>query len=168
MIKSFTDEQRKDLDNRLSALYKILVPSSGKADTVHGEIIRAVSRIDYRAYNDGEVFWMDVQNCACGEAAAYLEKTLPERYQALLHHVVAQRIDEFCPKYENFLSQLKEITLDVIATTENKPNTVDMWNIEPIHAYTKCDECDDIVLEEEIQSDGMGNGLCECCDDSDW
>lgn len=37
-------------------LYDKLVPSSGKADTVEGEVLRAASKIVYRHYNDGDEF----------------------------------------------------------------------------------------------------------------
>ena len=37
-------------------LYNELVPSSGKADTVEGEVLRAASKIYYRHYNDGDSF----------------------------------------------------------------------------------------------------------------
>ena len=39
---------------KISTLFDELVPVSGKADTVTGEIIRAISRIVYRNYDDGE------------------------------------------------------------------------------------------------------------------
>lgn len=39
---------------RINALFEELVPSSGKADTVAGEIVRAVSRIGFRSSNDGD------------------------------------------------------------------------------------------------------------------
>ena len=41
-------------EQKINALFSELVPVSGKADTVAGEIVRAVSRISYRNYNDGD------------------------------------------------------------------------------------------------------------------
>lgn len=41
-------------EQKINALFAELVPASGKADTVAGEIVRAVSRIGYRNYNDGD------------------------------------------------------------------------------------------------------------------
>jgi hypothetical protein len=38
-----------------NTLFKELVPRSGKADTVEGEILRATGKIIYRWYNDGDV-----------------------------------------------------------------------------------------------------------------
>ena len=41
---------------RYEALFEKLVPGSGKCETLGGEILRAVSRIGYRWYNDGDKF----------------------------------------------------------------------------------------------------------------
>ena len=41
--------------DELSALFKKLVPSNGPAETVEGEMVRAMNRIIYRCYNDGDV-----------------------------------------------------------------------------------------------------------------
>lgn len=59
-------------ENRIHALFEELVPASGKADTVAGEIIRAVSRIAYRNYNDGDHVGVGYGNETCNPAARYL------------------------------------------------------------------------------------------------
>lgn len=41
--------------DELSALFKKLVPSNGPDETVEGEMVRAMNRIIYRCYNDGDV-----------------------------------------------------------------------------------------------------------------
>lgn len=44
------------LQDDYNRLYDELVPSSGKADTIEGEVMRAASKIVYRHYNDGDEF----------------------------------------------------------------------------------------------------------------
>ena len=41
-------------EDRINKLFKELVPDTGKADSLAGELVRAMSRIGYRFYNDGE------------------------------------------------------------------------------------------------------------------
>lgn len=41
-------------EERINKLFKELVPETGKADSLAGELVRAMSRIGYRFYNDGE------------------------------------------------------------------------------------------------------------------
>lgn len=51
-----------------------LMPGSGKADTVAGEIIRAADRIWYRWYNDGDKINVGYGKETCNGTARYLEK----------------------------------------------------------------------------------------------
>lgn len=48
-----TPENRKYIDDK----YERFVPWSGKANTVGGEIVRAINRIVYRFYNDGDTVY---------------------------------------------------------------------------------------------------------------
>ena len=44
-------------DATYEALFDEYVPACGKAKTLGGEILRAISRIVYRYYNDGDTVW---------------------------------------------------------------------------------------------------------------
>ena len=59
-------------ENRINALFEELVPVSGKADTVAGEIVRAVTRIAYRNWNDGDHVGVGYGKETCNPAARYL------------------------------------------------------------------------------------------------
>lgn len=61
-------------ENRINALFEELVPVSGKADTVAGEIVRAVTRIAYRNRNDGDHVGVGYGKETCNPAARYLMK----------------------------------------------------------------------------------------------
>ena len=63
-----------DIEKKIDVLFDELVPGSGKADTVAGEIIRAVSRIGYRNYNDGDHVGVGYGKETCNPAARYLSK----------------------------------------------------------------------------------------------
>ena len=45
------------LEKRSNVLFDKLVPGSGASDTVEGEMIRAINRLIYRFYNDGDFFY---------------------------------------------------------------------------------------------------------------
>jgi len=54
------------------------IPSQGPAPTLYGEIVRAVNRIAYRAWNDGDFFCCGYGIETCGNAAQFLiDKCLP-------------------------------------------------------------------------------------------
>jgi hypothetical protein len=53
MLKESSDSSDKEFD----ALFSKMVPSNGPADTVEGEMLRALTRVWYRYTNDGDYFW---------------------------------------------------------------------------------------------------------------
>ena len=67
-----TEEQKKGW----AAMEKRLMPPSGKAETVAGEIIRAVDRLWYRWYNDGDKINVGYGKETCNGSARYLEAVL--------------------------------------------------------------------------------------------
>lgn len=64
--------QIKEAEEPIQEAFELLVPSSGKADTVAGEIVRAMMRIMYRDWNDGDLFYDGYGIETCGDAVAYL------------------------------------------------------------------------------------------------
>ena len=60
--------------NEWAAMEKSLMPPSGKAETVAGEIIRAADRIHYRWWNDGDKINVGYGKETCNGTARYLEK----------------------------------------------------------------------------------------------
>ena len=69
LIKEFVGGET---EKRISVLFDKLVPSSGNADTVEGEIIRAINRIIYRWGNDGDHFARGYGAETVGPAMEYL------------------------------------------------------------------------------------------------
>jgi len=49
--------REKKLSDEIEKLHTELVPSQGAADTVEGEMVRAVMRVWYRYYNDGDFYF---------------------------------------------------------------------------------------------------------------
>lgn len=52
-------------EERINKLFEKLVPASGKAESLAGELIRAMSRIAYRFYNDGDQVGMGYGKETC-------------------------------------------------------------------------------------------------------
>lgn len=61
--------EQKAIDAKMQELFEKYVPDSGAAETVGGEIVRAMNRIGYRFYNDGdkarEGYGRETVNPAC-------------------------------------------------------------------------------------------------------
>ena len=69
LLKEFVG---KELEDRNEPLYDDLVPGDGKADTVEGEMLRAINRIVYRYYNDGDEYHTGYGTETAGPAHAFL------------------------------------------------------------------------------------------------
>lgn len=59
-------------EDRINKLFKELVPETGKADSLAGELVRAMSRIGYRFYNDGDQLGIGYGKETCNPAGRFL------------------------------------------------------------------------------------------------
>lgn len=64
-------------EKKLNDLFDQYVPESGPAQTKGGEIVRAVERIAYRWYNDGDEVWSGYGLETVTAPYMYLRKNLP-------------------------------------------------------------------------------------------
>lgn len=68
-----TSEQGQIWEN----LWDKYVPALGTAETIGGEILRAMSRIIYRFYNDGDMVGVGYGNESCNSSDRYLVAVVP-------------------------------------------------------------------------------------------
>lgn len=69
----YEDEEYKNPSELLEIIFEEFVPSSGVAETVAGEVARAMIKILYRDYNDGDLFYCGYGlESSAGNAAAFL------------------------------------------------------------------------------------------------
>lgn len=66
--------------NQLDELFELVVPSSGMCDSVGGEIVRAMTQILYRNFNDGDVFYEGYGKETCMPSVKYLCDVIPWAY----------------------------------------------------------------------------------------
>lgn len=77
ILTESTEPERKAIDDKLEALFKKLVPGSGHCKTFEGEMVRAMMRLMYRYYNDGDVFFRGYGKETCGSSATFLKTKTP-------------------------------------------------------------------------------------------
>ena len=113
---------------RLNALFARLVPVKGKADTVAGEIVRAISRIEYRFFNDGDRLGVGYGNGTCNAPGRYLIQNTDALVRGRVEDLWGVRS---YPVYEAKLNELVGSVLVFLAANpqlERSPNTEDMWS----------------------------------------
>lgn len=120
----------KAVDDEIDQLFHKYVPGQGKADTLVGEIIRAICRIGYRWYNDGDMIGTGYGNETCNAPARFLAEKCGGR--------IAERIESIwgLGEYEDgkYRQMLEALEIEVLNYVKNNlkslevPNTEDMWD----------------------------------------
>lgn len=142
-------------EERINDLFEELVPASGKADSLAGELVRAVSRIGYRFFNDGDQLGIGYGKETCNPAGRFLIAKAPRE----IGDLVAGLWGMFSEAgYEAVLDILAGKVADYV---ESHPElreqpTEDMWS------FRNADE--DVDDDEEEEGD-----WCEEDDEEpDW
>lgn len=104
-------------------LFQDLVPLSGPSETEEGEMIRALSQIGYRYFNDGDVCFLWYGRETTGPAVAYLYKR-GDKLKGI--EILFREINT--SDYVETLKKIRKIVVDYITSRkEYTPNNSDMW-----------------------------------------
>ena len=104
----------KELEDRNEPLYDKLVPGQGDAETVEGEMLRAINRIIYRYYNDGDEYFRGYGIETAGPAHSFLvNANHPQR--AAMKKIFGDGTD-----YEQTIKDALDTILDYIESRQGK------------------------------------------------
>jgi len=118
----------KELEDRNEPLYDKLVAGMGKSETVEGEMLRAINRIAYRYYNDGDEYMTGYGTETAGPAHSFLVNANHPLKSAMI------KIFKDGTNYEQTIKDALDTILDYIESRQGKytPNNVgDIFNYEP-------------------------------------
>ena len=125
-------------EDKINTLFEELVPASGPANTVAGEIIRAVNRIVYRNFNDGDHIGVGYGNETCNPAARYLMATVWDDDDDSVIKVIEDMWGEMDDNsYNEYVEQLEGT---VLAYLEKHPELKETENLEDMWSYRDTDE----------------------------
>lgn len=133
----------KATEKKLGELFEELVPASGKAPTVAGEIVRAINRISYRNWNDGDHIGVGYGRETCNPAARYLGAKCGEEVASLISAIWGIENDK---AYDLILGQLEA---EVVKYLERNPELKAAENREDMFDYRNADEDVDTYDEDE-------------------
>lgn len=124
---------RENLKVRINEKFERLVPATGKADTVAGEIVRAMCRIGYRWYNDGDMIGQGYGKETCNPAARFLGAKVDDATARLLWNLMYEYCllpdDLYEEKLDDVLAGVLDF-LDANPELETTPNAEDMFDYE--------------------------------------
>ena len=129
--------------NKMSELFNELVPSSGKCDSLAGEIIRAASRIGYRFYNDGDQLGIGYGKETCNAAGRFLIKRSSEKIAGIVSDMFGLYSEE---KYE---AKLKDLLYAVVEHIEANPQLRQTETDDMFDYYDQYEDVDDSEEDEE-------------------
>ena len=164
-----------DLEKRNDILFKKLVPGQGDSEFVEGEMIRAMNRLVYRWYNDGDRFWEGYGTETAGPAHSFLVNSneipsgIRKKFERLFDAVVGEYRDEV---YEKMLNELAEAVLSYVESIPEDEYTKleqGMFSYEPEYEDEEDDD-DDYTYdydddEYEDDDDYYQEGVAEGKDD---
>lgn len=130
-------------ETKLSDLFDALVPINGKAPTVAGEIVRAINRIAYRNWNDGDHVGVGYGRETCNPAARFLEAKVGGKVGNILGSMWGLVDDD---RYDSFLHDLE---VEVLAYLDDHPDAKTTPNTENMWDYRVPDEDEDTYDEDE-------------------
>ena len=135
---------REDLKTKINEKFERLVPTTGKADTVAGEIVRAMCRIGYRWNNDGDMIGQGYGKETCNPAARFLGAKVDDATARLLWDLMYEYgwlpDDLYEEKLDAVLAGVLAF-LDAHPELETAPNEEDFWNFaDPDEDRDDCDE----------------------------
>lgn len=140
--------------DRLNDLFDELVPSSGKAESLAGELVRATARIGYRFYNDGDQIGIGYGKETCNPAARFLIQKAPREIADLTAALNGMARED---GYEAVLEILAAKLADYIEAHPElrEQPTEDMWSFRDPN-----EDVDDEEDEEELYWGGEEDEDC--------
>ena len=132
---------------RVNAMAEELMPTSGKADSLAGELLRAVSRIGYRFYNDGDQVGIGYGNETCNAAARFLGAHGTKKVACLARGMWGMEDEELYEAALDLLCKAVADQIDADPSLRTTP-TEDMWSY-----YRKEDENYDENDDEYYEDD---------------
>ncbi len=128
---------------RINRLFEELVPASGKAESLAGELVRAMARIGYRFYNDGDQVGIGYGRETCNPAARFLIHKGNKEVSDLAASIWGIYSEKAYEKLIDLLAGAVADYVEQISELRNMP-TDDMWDY-----YDKDEDVDNDWDEEE-------------------
>ncbi len=118
-----------------SKLWDELIPPTGSAKTKEGELLRAMSRLYYRWYNDGDKIEPMLEESVIDSSAlnawnyiySYEDERCETDWQNLALEIMHSGTDE---EYEKYLEEAADTVIEYVNSVSGTPNDTDSTSRE--------------------------------------
>ena len=107
-----------ELEDRNEPLFDKLVPGQGTAETLEGEMLRAVNRLVYRYYNDGDKYNEGYGTETAGPAHSFLVNAVHPLRAKMDSIMGEEKLSD--NEYESMLKMVLGLILDYIESKEGE------------------------------------------------
>ena len=164
------DDVAEEDTNILDKLSETLVPRSGKCDTLAGEIVRAMERILYRYFNDGDRFFSGYGLETCGGSAEFLADNTDNAIRNTILGIADKDLDDNA-YYKAIISLSNDLVVPYVL---NHPElfgmpTEDSREYEPTEIENHIPLYDfDFWVESDVIRDMFDDGVIDSDDVYNW
>jgi hypothetical protein len=142
------------LETRTSELFNKLVPNSGASKTIQGELIRAINKLVYRWYNDGDYFYKGYGAETAGPAHAFLTSSseIPSSLRSTLNQIFNKAIGASEDGYERLIKLALEKVVDYVESVPEDEYTSlkrEMYDYDSEFQDEEEEEDDDYYDEDD-------------------
>lgn len=129
----------EEMEDRNHVLFSKLVPEQGPAPTVEGELLRAMNRLVYRYFNDGDYFYKGYGRETAGKPYSYLRKQARALKIPGLAEALQQAMYARGKEYEAALAKIAQSVLDYVESRADQTtkSSEDLWGEEDVPAAKK-------------------------------
>lgn len=108
----------------INSIFQELVPDKGPANTVAGEVVRAMGRVGYRYYNDGDVYYqgygLEVAAPSMQYILDFISKYGEENDQDKAENLIQDQMTQYDDRgYGEHLESIFKIVLTILSYPEN-------------------------------------------------
>lgn len=171
-------EWENNPSERISVLFDVLVPATGKSESVAGELVRAMMRLLYRDYNDGDKFYSGYGLETCAPSAEFIREFNPQ-FQSMIEDILfkAKSASENYEVYDDdeYTEDLKELAEEmVVYIMDNEelmatPNDEDSLETDPEFILENKPVLEyDVSFDDYRINELMDKGHIDYSDIEDW
>ena len=148
-------------DDPLQTAFDLLVPPRGPADSQAGELVRAMMRLVYRDFNDGDVFYEGYGLETCADAAQYLCNEIGAPIIDIVETTANKQATD--SEYTRALEEMSGIVIDTLMDNPQDTDISDIKALEPkyeldisfsdsVQAHLDCGDINNRDIQWEVES----------------
>ena len=165
-MEIYNANQDSDTNSLMSALFDEFVPDSGACDNLGAELIRAIERIRYRDYNDGDFYYKGYGLETCGPCAAFIADYSNETLEDEIIDIASKNYSDYDSDY--YTRDLEQLARQIVEFLSHNPDIfgkspVDSIDYKGSLVYEWEEASHSLEYEPDVSSEWLYNLIDRDC-----